>query len=395
MISELLVLLENGLKVMRANSKMVLVGILVFVFPLLFAWLTHNFFVTATTNIETSEKQRISSIHDSIATIATMTRVSSSTVLKQVVAKLKKDNQDITKTRIISEVDNKYLIIFDSENAYLNLTEKSDQLYRNLPPNASEGVYIYKLVIDGKRIWQVLSTVEVKGEKRYIFTEHDFSYIDSVMLSRKQQSYLGLSAIFLFLIALAYWLNRQTDWYKKYKVLTTQLAQRDNFTNMIAHEFRTPLTVIKGYASFLNESKSLTQEDIRYIKNIHTATEQMVFLVNDFLEVARLQSGKLKVELAKINLNLILNQVSTDLQSLAHKKNLELVLNTKEEPIYLVTDANRLKQILINIVTNAIKYTGSGTVTIEAKETKDSITIVVKDTGMGISATDQKDLFVQ
>lgn len=393
MISKILNTLEAGISVMRSNSKILLIGILVFIFPLLFFWLTHNFFSTASTNIETIQKQKVAVIHDSLSTVLTKSNLISDDTALDLLFKIKSDNTDVSKIRVVEEIEKDFVVILDADINVLGTAEKSNQLYRQLPKSASENPFIYKMTINGKKVWQVLSVLETENRVLYIFTEHDFSFVDEVMFSRKQQSYFGLTAIFLFLIALAFWLNKQTNWEVKYNTLSLQLEERDLFSNMIAHEFRSPLTAIKGYASFLQESKDLKQEEMRYVDTIRDSTERLVILVNDFLEVARLQSGKMKLVNKQIDIREIVIAVTENLRQSAKEKGLELVYKPNANKMFITTDASRLTQVLINIVNNAIKYTKEGSVKLSCEERKGTIEIRIMDTGMGISAEDQKKLF--
>jgi signal transduction histidine kinase len=202
-----------------------------------------------------------------------------------------------------------------------------------------------------------------------------------------------LSLIFTFLIALAYWIHRQADWERQYHQLHTTLKERDLFSNMIAHELRTPLTAIKGYASFLQESPNLDTEEQRYADTIRESAERQVLLVNDFLEIARIQSGKMKIEPTQVDVNKTIPSIVETLQPEATAKQLQLIYTPALQTQPLVTDENRLVQVLTNIITNSIKYTDTGTVEVTCEATRAGIAIRVKDTGMGISAEDQKKLF--
>lgn len=377
---------------MRSNSRLMFVGMLVFVFPLLFIWVNQHFFTTAYDNIETAEKRRVGLMHDTLSVV-----IATSTDGVQLVQSLMReyaaDNQDISKFRIVVADNNRFRIIEALDESLIGSYEESDQLYRTLPLSGSEDSFIYQSMIDGVRTWQVFRAVERDGVEYLIFSEHRFDFIDSVMSARQQRSYLALTVIFAFLIALAYWLNRQVHWEQHHKQLTHQLKERDLFSNMIAHEFRSPLTAIKGYASFLEESANVDKDERRYAANIRSSAERLVLLVNDFLEVARLQSGRLQVQKSSVDVNELLQRVAVDLKGLAEEKGLVLSFNQLQTPLHFVTDPDRMMQVLVNIVTNAIKYTDSGSVALEASKIPGRLTITVKDTGMGISADDQKKLF--
>lgn len=385
-------MLERGITVMRMNSRLMMVGILVFVFPLLFVWITQSFFNTAYDNINTAEKTRVGLLHDTLAhVIGNSSELES--ILPPLLAKLAQENPDITKIRVSEVETDGTLIRFALDTDLVGTYEESDQLYRTLPLSSAQNSFIFETNIDGERTWQVFRYVERDSGDLYLLTEHRFGLIDSVMLARKQQSYIGLAAIFVFLIALAYWLNSQSDWERNHRKLKQQLHERDLFSNMIAHEFRSPLTAIKGYASFLEESQNLEKDELRFASNIRISAERLVVLVNDFLEVARLQSGKMSIEKQGVDMREIISRVRDDLQVMAEKKGLQLVYEEPVQNIPMNTDPARMTQVLTNLVSNAIKYTDSGAVELECTQYGGETFIKIKDTGMGISAEDQKKLF--
>lgn len=392
MISDLLHMLERGITVMRMNSRLMMVGILVFVFPLLFVWITQSFFNTAYDNINTVEKARVGLLHDSLAhIIANSTELDE--LLPSLLATIADENPDISKIRV-SEANNEgTFITYALNGTVVGTYEESDQLYRTLPLASAQDSFIFETTINGERTWQVFRLIERDTTDLYLFTEHKFGLIDSVMMARQQQSYIALAAIFVFLIALAYWLNSQSDWERDHRKLQRQLHERDMFSNMIAHEFRSPLTAIKGYASFLEESPSLKKEEVRFANNIRVSAERLVVLVSDFLEVARLQSGKMDIEKKSIDMREILSRVRDDLQIMAQKKDLQLVYEEPVQPLPMETDPTRMTQVLTNLVSNAIKYTESGAVELVCTQNGGVTSIKIKDTGMGISAEDQKKLF--
>ena len=377
---------------MRLNSRLLLVGILVFVFPLLFVWITQNFFDTAYSNIDSSQKQRVSMLHDSIQVVL-QTVENTDAVLPQLMEQYLSENADISKIRIVEPESTGMLITYSFNPQEVGTYVVSDSLFKNLPLSSADSAFIYPTNINGVRTWQVFSSVKSADVSYVIFSEHTFALIDSVMLARQQLSYLGLTAIFLFLIVLAYWLNKQVQWEKRHQKLAKQMEDRDLFSNMIAHEFRAPLTAIKGYASFLEESETLENENKRFAGNIRISAERLVLLVNDFLEVARLQSGKIKFQEETVDVRDVLLQVTEDLQITATNKDLHLVFEYPPQPILMQTDSARLTQIITNILSNSIKYTESGVIELECQQKAAQLTIRIKDTGMGISAEDQKKLF--
>ncbi len=392
MISKVLIALERGLLEMRSNSRLMFVAVLLFVFPLLFVWITQSFFEVSYSNIETTEKKRVSILHDVLATM--LIYQNSDVSINQLITTVVNENDDITKIRIVEKDSNGFKILYANDPSFVGKYEVADDSYRSLPMSSQNQSIVVSTINQGVRTWQTFRSLELSDKRElFIFSEHSFAVVDSVMFARRQQSYLGLTAIFIFLIALAVWLKRQVNWEKSHSNLAKQMQERDLFSNMIAHEFRTPLTAIKGYSSFLLESKNLSTEENRFAYNIRTSAERLVILVNDFLEVSRLQSGKLKIENVEIDVGNIVKVAVQDLTNMAKEKGLSLNYKESSLPVLLKTDAARLTQVLVNLISNAIKYTERGSVEVKVTDTRAGVTIIIEDTGMGISADDQQKLF--
>jgi signal transduction histidine kinase len=393
MISEIIRTFERGFTIMRTNSKVFLVGILIFVFPLLFISLTQGFFTTAYNNIQTADSKRLGAIHKSVSLIV-KSEFADPDEINSLLKELVEDNkQDFVALRIISDKDNAYTIINANDETVIGTEQVFNQHVLNSGFTEERNFNRFDFVINGHRVWQAYTELNLGDRKLYIFSEQDFSVIDGIMSARRNQAYFGLTAIFLFLIALAYWINKQTSWEKTSEYLSTELKERGIFSSMIAHEFRTPLTAIKGYAGFLSESTNLSSEEIRFTKNISNSAERLIFLVNDFLEVARLQSGKLTFEKTEFDLAKLIARVAEDLAPLTKECGVSLVLDNGPEKVLVYSDEKRLIQILTNIITNSLKFTKKGSVSVCQTSKRDRVVITIKDTGAGISSEDQKNLF--
>lgn len=392
MISALLTTLENGFTVIKSNTKLLLVAILVFVFPLLFIWITQEFFATAQSNITTAEKQRIGILHDALGALVLQGNASLDTT-REFITQVASDNPDITQLRILEVQAGEFSVVSAYQTELEGKLDPNADSFKQLPLTANDAPLIFPLSINGVRTWQVFRSVETADTEYIIFSEHQFRQADSVMLARKQQSYFGLTAIFIFLMALAYWLNRQIHWRAAYEDMKRKMHERDLFSNMIAHEFRAPLTAIKGYASLLQESETLDNENKRFAETIRMSAERLVYLVSDFLEVARLQSGKLKITKQEVDIRDTIERVVADVEPLATEHGLTVSYNRAKAPIRLTTDEDRLIQVLTNIISNSLKYTKQGGVEVVCEDSSRKLTIRIKDTGMGISAEDQAKLF--
>jgi hypothetical protein len=177
-------------------------------------------------------------------------------------------------------------------------------------------------------------------------------------------------------------------------------ANQDNFSH-IAHELKTPLTSIIGYSDlFLRSSEHQTEvkettANLQYIERVLRNGRHLLCLLNDALEISRYDAGKMKRELALTDVRALINNVSEMLSPLAQAKELQLVVDVgKAFPTQIFTDSLRLQQIVTNLVSNAIRYTESGTIKLTCCSLpREEWAIAVCDTGMGIAEADQAQLF--
>ncbi|KOP25552.1 ATPase [Hapalosiphon sp. MRB220] len=175
-------------------------------------------------------------------------------------------------------------------------------------------------------------------------------------------------------------------------------ASQDNLSEL-AHELKTPLTSIIGYSDlFLRQSRlSITRDvmpSLEHIERVLSSGRRLLTLINDALELSCYEAGKLEVKLAPTDIQAVLNEVVEVMQTLADSRGLQLIVNCNQAPHQVTTDASRLHQILINLVSNAIRYTETGSIFIESRSISDQEwSIIVKDTGIGIDPEDQLRLF--
>lgn len=390
MIASITKLIVKGFRQLRLHTSYLLVAFLLIVLPALFLWVTYTAFDTAYQSINTAEKRAVNQVHNSIESLLKQ-KVSPDTsqnYLTTVVAA----GDNLQKAKILHDVNDELIITQSTNREEIGLVEGATELYLStaLEP---ENSFIYDFSFNGVRTWQAFRQVRLPNDTYYIFTEHTFADIDAVMTARQQQAYLALPVIFIFLMLLAYWLLKQTEWQRQYVQVRTKLDEQMLFTNSVAHELRAPLTAIRGYISFLRESENLSSDEHKYAENVNTSSERLIALINDFLEVARIQSGKLALEFSEADVRTVLKDVQAEFTEYAKKKDLELKIDVPQKPVLAMTDTKRLQQVLTNLVSNAIKYTDKGSVTLSLTQTRRKTIIAVKDTGHGISAEDQQKLF--
>lgn len=175
---------------------------------------------------------------------------------------------------------------------------------------------------------------------------------------------------------------------------------KSEFLANMSHEIRTPLNGVIGFSELLS-STEMSREQKQYVDNIITSANSLMGLINDILDFSKIEAGKLDLEECRVDLIRLLEETSTILQYNAAQKNLDFILEMDPNlPQYLTVDPIRLKQILINLLGNAIKFTETGeiglkvTVDYPSESTNEAIFhFSVHDTGIGISPENQCKIF--
>ncbi|MFA6969858.1 MAG: MASE1 domain-containing protein [Gallionella sp.] len=170
------------------------------------------------------------------------------------------------------------------------------------------------------------------------------------------------------------------------------------FLTSISHELRTPLNAILGFSGLLRHDKQLSQEQRDNLDIINRSGEHLLTLINDVLEMSRIEAGRVVLSSAPLDLCSLVRDVADMMHMRAQEKGLQLLVEQSSEvPCYIKGDEARLRQILINLVGNAVKFTQQGVVTmrfgIKPHDTQHRLLIEIEDTGIGISSEDQQRLF--
>lgn len=185
-------------------------------------------------------------------------------------------------------------------------------------------------------------------------------------------------------------------------LLTRDAAEAANkaksvFLANMSHELRTPLNAILGFSSIMRKNPLLPEADRRNVDIINRSGEHLLTLINDILEMAKIEAGRIQLEEEAFDLGGMLCDVTDMMQVRAKEKQLELSVDQSSDfPRYIVGDQARLRQVLINLVGNALKFTEKGGVTIRLGTKNNAVShllIEVEDTGSGIAPEDQQRIF--
>jgi signal transduction histidine kinase/CheY-like chemotaxis protein/HPt (histidine-containing phosphotransfer) domain-containing protein len=233
--------------------------------------------------------------------------------------------------------------------------------------------------------------------------------VDSIELTGRRARIWGfvVTAIALvsLIVAFLFVINQGRNQQRMIKALNESEKRSKELANMqeqflanMSHEIRTPMNSILGFTNLLKRTE-LNPMQREYVQNIHSAGENLLTLVNDILDLSKIEAGMMHMEETRFSLRSMVSSVGAMFIEKIREKDLKFNAHIdKDVPDILCGDAVRLTQILVNLISNAVKFTDTGEITVyvqllASSETDTRIRICVKDTGIGIAPEKQSSIF--
>lgn len=373
-----------------------------------------------------SEKTKIKEDEDLVSIKTAGEKISKLNKDEEKILKKKKKAEKRSKTELIAELDSLLNARQEEARAVKREVTKIEEFEKNKELEISaiykgiETVSHEELGIEKKIKVAQLSLLEMDNligiQINNLFDEFEikenFKIAETTRLAEleneKTNNYFALFTVFVavLLLVMAYIIIQYVKKNNLYKMAlkrskfeTDQLVKtRERLISTITHEIRTPMHAISGFAAQLSKSE-LKSDEQEYVKMIRTSAEHLTYLVNDVLDLSKLQSGKLKLSIEPFNLKELASEVVSFSKELVQDGRLSISAHIDEQlnENYL-GDKHRLRQILLNLMSNAVKFTDRGAVelNIALKETagKDHyIQLLVEDTGIGMTPENLQHVF--
>lgn len=173
---------------------------------------------------------------------------------------------------------------------------------------------------------------------------------------------------------------------------------KSEFISIASHQLRTPLTVIKGYISMMLEGSfgKLTPSEVESLHKVYESNQRLINLVEDLLNISRIESGRMQYSMAKGQLEELVQSVVEEIKPNADKRKLYLEYNLPAQKLPPISfDSEKLRQVFMNLVDNSVKYTSKGGIRVYLNQDGNNLLLKVADTGMGITADDMSNLFLK
>lgn len=394
--------IKAALKKIRSNPQLIYTIVVAALIIGAFAFMANRFISIAYDAQERLVNVRIGSLQDGFVSFAA-DRMDDLQYLNARIADAVRANETIRNFRIIR----KETVFTDATTtAYLILASNDPQEIGRADPQAS---FLYALALAdpehsittelGSRGNRLFNTARaVVGQDGSILgvvmTSQTLSAADKAIERNIARSIYLLAGVIILVVYLFFRQSKIIDYMDLYRRLKEVDQLKDDFISMASHELRTPLTVIRGYAEFVSDAPELAQGTREYVSRIETSSKDLDALISDMLDVSRIEQGRIQLKMEVCDPASIVQATVEGFQMLAKEKGLQLSYDGSAASGKTISvDKDRLHQVLVNLIGNAIKYTPKGSVQVRLYDDAGRLYIRISDTGLGMSAEQRERLF--
>lgn len=387
MISALSRFIARGVAFVRDNPQIVYTLFLVIALPLAFLWTAEKFLEVSARNQERLEEDRIGTMHDVFVEFA-RDHMNEPDFLNDRVAEFLHQNESFVEMRVVRYPD--HVIIASQNSRERGLVDDQRTGYYELAGPESKTLVFEEVRNDIRYRPAFRAIVDSHGQLLgHLMTNTSMESIDIVSSQNIWRAYLLLVAIIIALVLLLARHARIIDYTVLYRRLKELDHMKDDFISIASHELRTPVTALRWQIDLFTDPDN---KGVVTKESLQASIDQLNRLIADILDVSRIEQGRAKFEIHANEITTLTEQTVDTLRASAQQKNLTLTYEKKEK-IRAMVDPDRFRQVITNIVGNSIKYTLTGSVIVTINEEGSKAVIRVRDTGIGISADEQQNLF--
>ncbi len=391
-----------GVQKIKSNPQLIYTVLIAVCIVAAFVFMANRFIGIAVDAQDRLVNVRIGSLQDAFVSFAA-DALDTPEYLNARIADVVRTNETIRSFRVIE----KQLVIRDATTTEYIIIASND--VREIGESISNAELIYALVsgnVDhsvttqsitgGERTFTTARAI-VNAERNVVavaLTTQTLSQADRAIEQNITDSVYILIGIIAMIMFLFLRHSRIIDYMDLYRRLKEVDQLKDDFISMASHELRSPMTIIRGYADVLLNSPDLNAESKAYVKKIEDGAIGLDAFIADMLDVSRIEQGRMQFTLQRVVVRDLLSSVVHSFDVVAKEKGLALSFNAATaDAVAIMADPDRLRQVLVNLIGNAIKYTPHGEVEVSQSVTDGKVLIRVRDTGLGISAEHREKLF--
>jgi len=397
---------QKGIKKIASNPQLIYTIIIAILITGSFVFMAEKFIGIANDAQERLINVRIGSLQDAFVSFAS-DKINDSEYLNNKIQNIINTNETIKSFKVIVKktiidpntgmTPNSYVIIASNNPEEINKADNQSSFLYALASSDPNNSMTTPLNDNGERLFKTARAITDKAGNvlGVVMTTQTLSFADIAIQSSITNSRILLFIVIILILLLFLRHSRIIDYVDLYKKLKEVDQLKDDFISMASHELRTPLTIIRGYAEFASGAPELSSQTKDYISKIDMSTKELDSLVSDILDVSRIEQGRMSFKIAKINPSDMIEKVVASLILSAKEKGLNISFDKSkiENNQYINVDEDRLKQILVNLIGNAVKYTNKGEIIVRQYKEKERLYIRISDTGIGMTEEEKAKLF--
>ncbi len=375
------------------QQPQVLVALIVIVFlPLLFVYTANLFLDAGRANYVATVESAVASIHDALALTIAGDRYQPAAYEEMVLRTVARNHDMISLELVVPEVAGLRV-------AHSSQPGRRDQLYERdlLLARATIEVNqtLHEVVVDeaGSQIQSVRLVRDQSGTQFYIISTYSLNNLEAAFVKNLWSIYPVLLVIYVIVLVIAIWHVHAISYRDLFTYTYDTLRSRRQFTQMIAHELREPLTVARGYASMMLENNTLSQKDRAELEQIKHATERIASSIADIVDVAKIQAGTTQLVIAPVDIGEVTVAVLNDVRPRLNDIPITLVQSGRLAGAVVKSDEQAITQVIRRLVEHSIDNLVAGTIEIDINARRTTCDIHIKIRGKGPAMHDARKTF--